>query len=99
MNWIKNAFGLVTGSVGNMFSLSMPVKLTMVIGSISAVFFGIGYALRPVAEIVDELHDSDSDSDSDSTDGEREEPAELKEKLLGAVEILVEDMKDMGSRN
>ncbi len=40
-------------------------KFVMVVGSISLLLFGIGYALRPVSEIVDELHDSDSDSDNE----------------------------------
>lgn len=29
----------------------------------AALMFGIGYALRPAAQIFDDIHDSDSDSD------------------------------------
>lgn len=44
-------------------------KFVFVSLGISMVLFGVGYALRPISDIVDELHDSDSSdsSDSDST--------------------------------
>lgn len=42
----------------SVFSISIPVKITMVLCGVSAVFFAIGFALRPIADIVDELHDS-----------------------------------------
>ena len=44
-------------------------KFVMVVGIISLLLFGIGYVLRPVSEIVDELHDSDG-SDSDNSDSD-----------------------------
>ena len=43
-------------------------KFVFVSLGISLVLFGVGYALRPISDIVDELHDSDSDSSSDSSD-------------------------------
>lgn len=77
-------------SIPGMFSLSLPVKITMVLCGVSAMFFALGYALKPVAEIVDELHESGSEngSDSDSTDPDKEELDVLKEKLIEAVEAM-----------
>jgi len=50
------------------------LKIVSVSGSVALVLFGLGYAfygmgqvMKPVSEIIDELHDSDSDSDTDTS--------------------------------
>jgi hypothetical protein len=40
-----------------LFELSTTTKISLVIFSSAALFFGIGYALRPVAEIIQEMED------------------------------------------
>ena len=39
------------------------VSVTYLLG-VAIIIFAIGYALKPVSEIIDELHDSDDSSDS-----------------------------------
>ena len=40
------------------FSLSDGTKIVLGLFGVAAIFFGIGYALRPVEEVFDDLHDS-----------------------------------------
>ena len=43
------------------------LKLPLMLLGSAAIIFSLGYALRPVAQIIDELNDSGSDSSSDSS--------------------------------
>ena len=35
-----------------------PPKYLLILAGTAAILYGIGYVLRPAAEIIDELHDS-----------------------------------------
>lgn len=48
------------------FTISKSTKIIAGVVAAGILLFGLGYALRPVAEIVDELHDSNEDSDEES---------------------------------
>jgi hypothetical protein len=59
-------FGLLGKSENtspSFFSISDGTKIVLGIFGVAAVFFSVGYALRPVEEIFDDLHDSDTESD------------------------------------
>ena len=46
-------------------------KFVLVIGSLSLLFIAVGYVLKPVSKIVNELHDSsDSHRSSDESSSE-----------------------------
>ena len=53
-------------------------KFVFVSLGISLVLFGVGYALRPISDIVDELYDSDSDSTSDSSESDNDSESSQK---------------------
>ena len=51
------------------FSVSSGTKIVLGLFGVAAIFFGMGYALRPIEEVFDDIHDStDSEDSTDSTD-------------------------------
>lgn len=57
--WIyKNKEQTATLSKESFFGLSDGTKIVLGIFGVAAIFFGIGYALRPIEEVFDDLHDS-----------------------------------------
>lgn len=58
-------FSLFSNSKQSFFSITTGTKFVFGLFGTAAVFFGIGYALRPVEEIFDDLHDSESESEND----------------------------------
>ena len=56
----------------------IPRKPLVYLGGAAAILFGLGYALRPVADIVDELHDSDDDIEIEEPKKEDEEASKWK---------------------
>lgn len=55
------------GLLGKLFSSNVPeskssYKPILFICAASLLIFSIGYALKPVSEIIDELHDSNDDN-------------------------------------
>lgn len=50
-------------TISSFFSISEGTKVVLGLFGISAILFGFGYAMRPVQEIFDDLHDSDNDTE------------------------------------
>ena len=55
-------FGLFKSEQPSFFSLTGGTKIVLGLFGVAAALFGLGYALRPIEEVFDDLHDS-SDSD------------------------------------
>ena len=64
-------FGLFKNNNPSFFSITGGTKVVLGIFGVAAVLFGLGYALRPIEEVFDDLHNSD-DSTDESSDSESE---------------------------
>ena len=61
--WLYNTIGSheLTKSQESFFSLTSGTKTILGMFGVAAILFGVGYALRPVEEVFDDLHDSRKD--------------------------------------
>lgn len=63
-----------------LFSLSTATKVTMVLGSVALVLFGIGYVAQTTGNLFKRKNmDTDSDTDSDTDDDADDYCTDIKE--------------------